>query len=1027
MVSFPRNNEFIDFDMKSDAFWGFLFLTTISISGLGSPASAQIKPDQTLGNESSMLQGATIQRGAQRGNNLFHSFQSFSIGENQRIDFYNPPGVTNIITRVTDTPSKIDGVLGISGNANLFLINPNGISFGSGAKLEMSGTFVASTASGIKFADGTTYSTTATQNPILTMTSPIGLQFGRNPGAISLNNSGDLLTRDTVDSGYRGSSLLLIGGDINLDNSQVFLPGGKIELVAIGDQGNILINPQKLGSPRELSVIVPAGEERSNITIKNGSILSSDSSGILNGHISLQGRNIEISDPGSSNSLILARSNVNDRKATGGSVFLNATNNLIIRGDSGVSTRPRTGSSNNGGDIVVNAHNLDLLDGSFLVTGPNDGSLGNGGNIDIKVTNNLTIGAPSNGGESEISTGPRGNVGGNSGNITIETRRLIHRDGAQIFTDNSETNSSRAVDKLGNIKIMASESVEVSGVSSTMRQNGFFKATGITSFTDSAQDSGNIEIQTPHFLLRDGAVISAGTDQAGVGGSILITGLQGKNAESVELVGNSGIGRVLGIDNLPGFAGIGNGSRIRSITSSNSNAGSVTIKADRVTLRAGTRIDVGTVNSGSGNGGSIDIDAKTLELLDGGQLISTTAGSGRAGNIKVQATNLISSTGVDPSFEAKRTFLSFILAVNSQPATRSVLDEYLDRPNSNTQQILLDRWAVNNSNNIDRQILTNYLQLLAQDPGARVALLQYLPKNTIETGLTANLLLNSSKSSGIVSRSLAGSTGAGGNINIAASTVKISDHAMITANSDGLGQGGNVVVNAGNALVDRGAVTAETSTSDGGNININVQQSLLLRNQSQISASAAAKGRGGNVNIQAPQGAIVAIPIENSDISASALNGQGGTVSINALNVLGFSTQTADRFSNITATSFDGPQGIVTINTLGVDPSQGLQPEPITPGAPDLAQDCRAVGNTQVSKLVSSGKGGIAPNPGDLLPSSNLWTDPTGANISNKPSPTISEARGWVAGRGRTVVLTNQPNNLSPIPASASSRNCYAK
>jgi filamentous hemagglutinin family protein len=1025
MVSFPRSNEFIDFDMKSDAFWGFYFLMAISIDSLGSAANAQIKPDQTLGIESSVLQGTTIRQGAQRGNNLFHSFQSFNIGENQRIDFYNPLGVTNIITRVTDTPSKIDGILGISGNANLFLINPNGISFGSGAKLDMAGTFMASTANGIKFADGSTYSATASQTPILTMTAPIGLQFGRNPGSINLKNSGDLLTRDTLDSGYRGSSLLLIGGDINLDNSQVFLPGGKIEMVAIGDQGNISIDSQKLGSPRELSVTLPVGQERSNITIKNGSILSSDSSGILNGHISLQGRNIEISDPGSGNSLILARSNVNNPTTKGGSVFLNATNNLIIRGDSGVSTRPRSGSSNNGGDIVVTAHNLDILDGSFLVTGPNGGSFGNGGNIDIKVTNNLTISAPGNGGESEISTGPRGSVGGNGGNITIETRRLIHRDGAQIFTDNSEANNSSAVGKLGNIKILASESVEISGVSSTMRQNGFFKATGITSFTDSAQDSGSIEIQTPRFLLQDGAVISAGTDQAGVGGAILITGLQGKNAESVELVGNSGIGKALGIDNLPGFAGIGNGSRIRSITSSNSNAGSVTIKADRVTLRAGTRVDVSTLNSG--NGGSIDIDAKTLELFDGGQLISTTAGSGSAGNIKVQATNLISSTGVDNSFEAKRTFLSFILAVNSQPSTRSALNDYLDRPNSNTQQILLDRWVVNNSNNIDQQILTNYLQLLAQDPSVRAALLQYLPKITSETGLTANLLLNSSKSSGIVSRSLIGSEGTGGNINIATPTVKIGDHAMVTANSDGLGQGGNVTVNANYAFIDRGTVTAETSTSDGGNININVQKSLLLRNQSQISASAAANGRGGNVNIQAPRGAIVAVPIENSDISASALNGQGGTVRINALNVLGFSTQTIDRFSNITATSVGGPQGIVTINTLGIDPSQGLQPEPIIPGAPDLTQDCRAVGNTQFSKLVISGKGGIAPNPGDLLPSSNLWTDPAGTTISSKPSPTISEARGWVAGRGRTVVLTNQPNNLSPSPASASSRNCYAK
>ena len=327
--------------------------------------------------------------------------------------------------------------------------------------------------------------------------------------------------------------------------------------------------------------------------------------------------------------------------------------------------------------------------------------LGNGGNISIETTNTVRISAPTNGEETVLIAGAYGF--GHSGNISIQTGKLIHQDGSQMITDYLGDDIPLGRGKLGDIDIVARESVEVSGVSTKVFLLGFPKATGITSFSAGQQDSGNISIQTPKFVFGNGASISAGTDVSGLGGSIAISGLNGRPADSVELLGNSNFGQFLGTENNPAFSGVGNGSQIRSITSDRGNAGVVKINADRVTLQGGTRIDVSTL--ASGRGGSIDIQAKTVELTNGGQLISTTKGTGQAGIINAQADKILTLSGIDPTFESKRAFLSLILAISNQPTTRTALSDYLRNPNPTSQQSVLTAWQQINNNALDRQIL----------------------------------------------------------------------------------------------------------------------------------------------------------------------------------------------------------------------------------------------------------------------------------------------------------------------------------
>jgi filamentous hemagglutinin family protein len=788
---------------------------------------------------------------------VVRSLRYVTIGKDQRVDFSNPVNVKNIITRVTgNEASKIDGILSVNGGANFFLLNPHGISFGSGARLNMQGTFVGSTASELKFKEGGVYSTTAPQAPLLTMTTPMGLQFGSNPGSIDLSNSKNLVVRDETTK-YAGSSVVLVGGNITLDQSMIALPGGKIELVSIGNQGTAKIDFLNLSHPRELSVTVPKGEVRSDISIGNGSRLNSGvfevTNDVLSGHISLQGQNIKIFGPDKNNSVIFAGSSFNKGEDLGGSIFLNATNNLIFEGDySGASTAPRKLSKGAGGSIIVDAQNLDILNGAFLVTHPLSGSLGKGGDINITVSDQVMIGAPRNGAESDILARTYGS--GDGGNIILKTRKLFMQDGAQIATDNVGTSDISKAGALGYIKIFASESVAISGISSTVKEYGFFSPTAITSNAAGAKNSGDISVSTPRFLLQNGAVISAGTDQSGKGGSIEITGLDGKRAESVELVGNSDISKALKIDKLPGFDGIGNGSRIRSITSNNGSAGNVKIKADLVTLKGGTRIDVST--RGRGNGGSIDIQAKTLKLLDGGQLISTNdsdaIGQEKLARISV---DLMIIEGKDLRFDAAKAFIGFINAANSNIVVKAALDEFLAKPNPEVKQSLLT--LVNSSH---PPTISSYLTILETNNDAKQALRNFLQPQQIQT---------------------------------------IPD--------------------------------------------------VFFLNRS-----------------------------ENSAILA-----------------LLFTTKT--RVESMTE-----------------------------PGAPDLTQDCRTINNTQISKLANSGNGGITPSPNDIMPSNNIWTENTQTTNTKKSIPTITTAKGWVAGQGRTVILTSQPNGYQPI-AITPSRNCYDK
>lgn len=181
---------------------------TLGCCGLSSsPAIAQVLPDRTLGEENSVvtpnvnikgIESNRIDGGAQRGGNLFHSFQEFNVKRGGGVYFSNPDGVANILTRITgNSPSNILGTLGVLGNANLFFINPNGIIFGPDAQLDIQGSFYGATADSILFENGFEFATSDPQAPpLLTVNVPIGLRLPENAVSIQVEGRGHNLSLD---------------------------------------------------------------------------------------------------------------------------------------------------------------------------------------------------------------------------------------------------------------------------------------------------------------------------------------------------------------------------------------------------------------------------------------------------------------------------------------------------------------------------------------------------------------------------------------------------------------------------------------------------------------------------------------------------------------------------------------------------------------------------------------------------------------------------------------------------------------
>ncbi|MFN5755117.1 MAG: filamentous hemagglutinin N-terminal domain-containing protein, partial [Pseudanabaena sp.] len=196
------------------------------------PVSAQIQID---GSTATQVNGNTISptgSGTVSNGNLFHSFNQFNVTQtgvifNTGNSNVNGANINNIINRVTgDTPSSILGTIQSRQsfpNANVYLINPNGIVFGQNAKLDIGGSFHANTGTGLTFSNNQTLSVDK-NSTVFPSGDPQKILFTINQPA-GIINQGNL----QVDA---GKSITFTGGTI-VQTGSLTAPNGNVAITSV--------------------------------------------------------------------------------------------------------------------------------------------------------------------------------------------------------------------------------------------------------------------------------------------------------------------------------------------------------------------------------------------------------------------------------------------------------------------------------------------------------------------------------------------------------------------------------------------------------------------------------------------------------------------------------------------------------------------------------------------------------------------------------------------------------------------------
>jgi large exoprotein involved in heme utilization and adhesion len=378
---------------------------------------------------------------------------------------------------------------------------------------------------------------------------------------------------------------------------------------------------------------------------------------------------------------------------------------------------------------------------------------------------------------------------------------------------------------------------------------------------------------------------------------------------------------------------------------STTRAGNIDLQVDTLTL-AGTA-QISTQSENAGQAGIIAIaaaDALTINSPAGALqsgVYSTAAGSGSGGSISISGGRFVMQGGA----------VNVSAAGGGDAGSVSVVTESLQM--SNGAQISTATSGTGNGGSL--QVQTTGSTRLAGTAS-----------DSFRTGLYSQAL----------------GSGTGGDVQVSAVSVGLSNNAVISAESLGTGDAGKIDINAASEVtLDNASITTEAVIADGGNININASYQVYLLNSEVTTSVGTGFGDGGNITID-PEFVV----LNNSLILANAYGGDGGNITIVTDHFVSSANSLIDASSQL------GINGTINIITPDEEVTSNIEELPVAylDATGLLRERCSARRFSDRSSFTMGGRQGVPLAPAGMSTLSSSISDSLNARYAAHAPGTIS-------------------------------------
>ncbi|MEA5464072.1 two-partner secretion domain-containing protein [Leptothoe sp. PORK10 BA2] len=692
-----------------------------------------------------------------------------------------------------------------------------------------------------------------------------------------------------------------------------------------------------------------------------------------------------------------------------------------------------------GGDVRLTAGTLEVLNGAQLSAS----TLGEGdaGNVILVVEGLARFegtnpdGSRPSGANSAIEL----DGVGTGGDVRLTAGTLKVLNGAQLSASTSGEGDA------GSVILVVEGLARFEGTNPDGRSaSGVFSSIA----PDGAGTGGDVQLIAGTLEVLNGAQLDTSTGGEGDAGNVILvveglarfegTTPDGRSPSGVfSSVDSTGMGTGGDVQLTAGTLEVLNGAQLIANTRGNGDAGNVQIIArDRVVFDGSAdgqfpSAALSSVQAGAtGAGGNVEIAANSLEVRNGALLIASTFGDGDAGNVVIQADDLVvfDNSNALSSVEAGAIGAggNVEIAANSLEVLNSAQLQASTEGNGDagnvvitaSDAIVFDGTSANGQFN---SAAFSSVQAGGTGAGGNVEIAAnslevrngaQLIASTFGDGDAGNVVIEAQGrvvfdgtsadgqfSSAAFSSVQAGGTGAGGNVEIAANSLEVRNGARLSASTLGDGNAGNVVIDVdGRIRVTNGEISSLALATSGGRVDIRAGNLILRENSNILTLVGFGEGSGGNITIIAD----FVIALDDSDILAFSADGQGGDIDISRTTFFGqnanigsgnltqeelFALNGNDRV-DVNASGGVEPGQIIVGDSSFIENSLTSLADTITDTTALTAGSCIARTDESLGSFTVTGSGGLPHRPGD----SAISAYPTGTvRTGAAPTATLQE------------------------------------